>query len=349
MQRIENREMIFKLIDYKQWRTIMVRFILKRILLLIPVIIAVSFIVFALLELTPGDALDVIIARGGGELTAEQIAQLREELNLDRSMFYRYALYMGNLVRGDLGVSNLTGLSVWSTFMQRLPYTLILSFTALILGMAFAVPMGIIASRNAGKLADNVATVFTLVGMSMPVFWIGLLMIILFSGRLGWLPPATAGETPVEFLRTLIMPAICSGLSLTASTARQTRSSMLEVLKADFLRTAKAKGVPEETVVRRHALGNAWIPIITAAGASFCAQLAGSVVVESVFAWPGIGRMAAEAVFSRDETTLLGTIILTTVLYVLVQMIVDVLYAFIDPRIKSQYSGNKRRRRQVTA
>jgi peptide/nickel transport system permease protein len=326
----------------------MLRYVLKRILLLIPVIIAVSFIVFALMELTPGTIVDIIVARAEG-ITPEEIEELRIEHNLHRSMFFRYGVYMANLIRGDLGVSPVTGRSVWTVFMQRLPYTLILSFTALLIGMAVAVPMGIIASRNAGKLADNAASVLTLIGMSMPVFWVGLILIIIFSGRLGWLPSAAAGETPLEFIRSLILPAICSGLSLTASTARQTRSSMLEVLRADILRTARAKGVPSETVIRKHALGNAWIPIITAAGASFCAQLAGSVVVESVFAWPGIGRMAAEAVFSRDEVTLLGTIILTTVLYVLVQMIIDILYAFIDPRIKSQYISVKPKKKEAVA
>ena len=323
----------------------MILFILKRILLLIPVIIAVSFIVFALLEAAPGDIVDGIIARAG-EITPEEIEQLRAEHNLDRSMFFRYGVYMSNLLRGDLGVSELTGLSVWNSFMQRLPNTLLLSFTALIIGMAVAVPMGIIAARSSGKLADVAASVITLVGMSMPVFWIGLLFIIFFSGHLGWLPPA-GNELGI---RSLILPAVCSGLSLTASTARQTRSSMLDILKADFLRTATAKGVPTEAVVRRHALGNAWIPIVTAAGASLSAQLAGSVVVESVFAWPGIGRLAADAVFNRDVNTILGTIILTTVLYVLVQLIVDVLYAFIDPRIKAQYtSGSKKRKRRAMA
>jgi peptide/nickel transport system permease protein len=309
---------------------------------LIPVIIAVSFIVFALLEAAPGDFVDAIIARAG-EITQEEIDRIRAEHNMDRSMFYRYAVYMRNLLRGDLGVSDLTGLSVWNTFMQRLPNTLILSFTALVFGLAVAVPMGIIAARNSGKIADTIASVFTLIGMSMPVFWIGLLLIVLFSGRLGWLP--AAGNQ--DGIRSIIMPAICSGLSLTASTARQTRSSMLDILRSDFLRTAKAKGVPSETVVRKHALGNAWIPIVTAAGSSLCAQLAGSVVVESVFAWPGIGRLAAEAVFNRDINTILGTIILTTVLYVLVQLLVDVLYAFIDPRIKAQYTSTKLWRRRV--
>ena len=318
----------------------MIRFILKRILLLIPVIIGVSFIVFALLEAAPGDIADAIIARAG-EVTAEDIAAIRAAHNLDRSMFYRYGLYMLNLIQGDLGVSDITGLSVWYTFMQRLPNTILLSFSALIIGMAVAVPMGIIAARNAGKLADNFATVFTLVGMSMPVFWIGLLLIMLFSGNLNLLPAAGFEDG----WRSLILPAICSGLSLTASTARQTRSSMLEVLKSDFLRTARAKGTSEKVVIRKHALSNAWIPIITAAGSSLCAQLAGSVVVESVFAWPGIGRLAAEAVFARDTTTVMGTIILTTVLYVLVQLIVDVLYAFIDPRIKSQYINTSKKKK----
>jgi peptide/nickel transport system permease protein len=260
-------------------------------------------------------------------------------------MFFRYGLYMRNLLQGDLGVSDITGVSVWTTYMQRLPNTLILSFSALILGMIVAVPLGIIAARAQGKAVDNIASVFSLIGMSMPVFWVGLMLIILFSRELGWLPPAFQTMN----LRNLIMPAICSGLSLTASTARQTRSSMLEVLKADYLRTASAKGVPSDVVIRKHALGNAWIPIITAAGASLCAQLAGSVVVESVFGWPGIGRMAAEAVFSRDTTTILGTIILTTVLYVLVQLLVDVLYAFIDPRIKSQYTTKKIKRKAAAA
>ena len=318
----------------------MIRFIIKRILLLIPVIVAVSFIVFSLLEAAPGDLADAIISRAG-EVTAEDVAAIRAAHNLDRSMFYRYGLYMLNLIQGDLGVSDITGLSVWRVFMERLPNTLLLSFSALIIGMAVAVPMGIIAARNAGKLADNAATIFTLVGMSMPLFWVGLLLIIVFSRNLGWLPPSGNDHG----IRSLILPAICSGLSLTASTARQTRSSMLEVLKSDYLRTARAKGTSEEKVIRKHALSNAWIPIITAAGASLCAQLAGSVVIESVFAWPGIGRLAAEAVFARDATTVLGTIILTTVLYVLVQLLVDVLYAFIDPRIKSQYTGSGKKKR----
>ncbi|MCL2391332.1 MAG: ABC transporter permease subunit [Oscillospiraceae bacterium] len=321
----------------------MIRYVLKRLLTLIPVIIAVSFIVFALMELAPGTIIDAMITDG---MTPDDIQTLIREFNLDRSMFYRYGLYMLNLLQGDLGVSDATRISVWSTFITRLPNTLILSFTALIFGILFAVPMGIFAARRAGTLLDNVATGVTLVGMSMPIFWIGLLLLLLFSFHLGWLPAGGFDHG----IRSLILPAICSGLSLTASTTRQTRAGMLEVLKSDYLRTARAKGVPEKTVIRRHALANAWIPIVTAAGVSLSMQLAGSVVVEQVFAWPGIGRMAFDAVFARDVTSTTGVVILTTILYVLVQLIVDILYAFIDPRIKAQYlaTGKKKKTSHAT-
>ena len=291
-----------------------------------------------LMELVPGDFLDVFNLDG---MTPEEIAELRAEYNLDRSPFYRYGVYMLNLLQGDLGVSDTTRVSVWSTFIRRLPNTLILSFSALIIGVAVAVPLGITAARKSGTIIDNITTGVTLVGMSMPVFWIGLLLLLLFAFHLNWLPAGGRDQG----IRSLILPAICSGLSLTASTTRQTRAGMLEVLKSDYLRTARAKGVPENVVIRKHALGNAWIPVITAAGVSFCMQLAGSVVVESVFAWPGIGRMAAEAVFNRDVTTTTGTIIMTSVLYVLVQLIVDLIYAFIDPRIKAQYTSIARKKK----
>jgi len=291
-----------------------------------------------LMELTPGDITDFFYT---DEMTEADIQALREYFNLDRSVFYRYGLYMINLFQGDLGLSDFTRLSVWDLFISRLPNTLILSFTALIFGMAFAIPMGIIAARKAGKIVDNLTTGFTLVGMSMPVFWIGILLLVWFSSNLGWFP---AGHFR-EGWRSIILPAVCSSLTLMASAARQTRSSMLEVLKSDYLRTARAKGVPERSVIRRHALGNAWIPIITALGTSLGMQLAGAVVVESVFTWPGIGRLAAEAVAARDVTTTTGVVVMTTVLYVLIHLIVDVLYAFIDPRIKAQYVSGKRKKK----
>ena len=320
----------------------MIRYVFKRLLWLIPVIICVSFIVFTLMEMTPGTIIDVMDTE---EMTAEDLALLIARYNLDKPMIYRYGLYMLNLVQGDLGVGDFNGLPIWDEFINRLPKTLQLSFAALIIGACVAIPMGIIAARNAGSLIDNAATVFTLIGLSMPLFWLGLLLMLLFSFQLGWFP-ATGDR---HGWRSLVLPAVCSSVSMMAQTARQTRSNMLEVLHADYLRTARAKGVPEEIVIRKHALGNAWIPIITAIGAGLSSQLAGAVVVEQVFAWPGIGRMAAEAVIARDVTKTTGVVIMTTILYVLVQLLVDLMYAFVDPRIKAQYTGARKKRRRAAA
>lgn len=318
----------------------MIRYILIRILWLIPVIIAVSLIVFVLMELAPGTVIDAMQSE---DMTQEQRDELIKQYNLDKPMIYRYGVYMLHLVQGDLGVSEVSKLDVWDVFITRLPNTLILSFTSLLIGAAVSIPLGIFAARRAGTLADNAVTVFSLVGMSMPLFWLGLLLLLLFSLQFGWFP----GGGNREGIRSIVLPAICGSLGMMANTARQTRSNMLDVLNADFLRTARAKGVPEAVVIRKHALGNAWIPILTALGIGLSAQLAGSVVVESVFAWPGIGRLAVEAVTARDVTLVTGVVIMTSILYVLVQLIVDLLYAFADPRIKAQYVNYGKRKKRA--
>ena len=308
---------------------------------LIPVVIMVSFIVFALVELAPGDIVDSLRS---GEMTAEEVAELREQYNLNKPMIYRYGLYMLNLIQGDLGVSQASGQPVFRSYMSRLPNTLLLSFAATLIGTVTAIPIGIRAARKAGTVTDTATTSFSLIGMSMPTFWLGLLLMLLFSLYLDWLP---AGGNR-DGIRSLILPAVCSAMTLMAVCARQTRSSMLEVLKADYLRTARAKGVPEKIVIRKHALGNALIPVITSVGSLVCVQLAGSVVVEQVFAWPGVGRMLIEGVTKRDVTVVTGCVIMTTILYVLVMLIVDLLYAFVDPRIKSQYVRKLRKKRTST-
>jgi len=320
----------------------LIRYVFKRVIWLIPVIIAVSFIVFALMDLAPGTIVDTMRS---DEMTQEDRDALIAKFDLDKPLVVRYGKYMLRLIQGDLGVSDKTGLNVWREFITRLPKTLELSFVALIIGAAVAIPLGVIAARKSGTLIDNGATILSLLGLSMPLFWLGILLMLLFSFRLGWFPATGANEG----LRSLVLPAVCSSVSLMAQTARQTRSNMLEVLNADYLRTARAKGVPEKIVIRRHALGNAWIPILTALGSGLSSQLAGSVVVETTFAWPGIGRMAAEAVLARDVTKTCGVVIMTTILYVLVQLIVDMLYAFVDPRIKAQYTGGKKKKRRQTA
>ena len=313
----------------------MVRYFIKRILLLIPVVIVVSFIVFTLMDLAPGDPLSEWDLTG---MSSEEVAALRTELGLDDPMLVRYGKYLFRLLQGDLGLSNRSGISVWETFMTRLPNTLILAFTSFVIGVAVSIPMGVIAARRAGTITDNVTTGLTMVGMSMPGFWLGILLILLFADRLGWFPVSGYRDGP----RSIVLPAVCSAAVLMATTTRQTRSSMLEVLKSDYLRTARAKGVPENVVIRKHALGNAMIPIVTTAGLGLGFAVSGTAVIEAVFAWPGIGRFIVESVNARDVTATTGAVILTTVLYVLVLLIVDMAYAIIDPRIKAQYSSSGR-------
>ena len=320
----------------------MIRYVIKRLLLIIPVVICVSFIVYALVDLAPGDIVDSLINE---TMTPEAIAELRSQYDLDKPMIYRYGKYMFNLIQGDLGISLRSNTSVWDTYMYRLPNTLLLAFSGLIIGVSCAIPLGIFASKHSGKIADNATTLLVILGISMPGFFMALLFLQIFAYKLAWLP---AGGMQYG-IRSLILPAICSGLMLMATATRQTRSSMLDVLRADYLRTARAKGVPEEIVIRKHALGNALIPIVTVIGTSLSYSLAGSVVIEQVFAWPGVGRMATEAVQQRDVPTVLGTVIMTAILYVLIQIIVDIIYAFVDPRIKAQYTSKNKKKKRAPA
>ena len=315
----------------------LIRYILRRLLLLIPVIIIVSFMVFVLMDLAPGDITAGWDLEG---MTVEQIAAMRADMGLDDPLLVRYGRYMFRLIQGDLGVGDHTGISVWYNFITRLPATLILAGASVLFGVAVAIPLGIFAARRAGKALDTATTAFTMVGMSMPGFWQGLLMMLLFSYILGWLP---AGRF-VDGWRSVILPAVVAGSTLLAACTRQTRSSMLEVLKADYLRTARAKGVPEKVVIRKHALGNAMIPIVTTIGVSVAVAVSGTAVIEQVFAWPGVGRWIVESVGSRDLTSTTGAVILTTIMYVLILLLVDIAYAFIDPRIRAQYADKGKRK-----
>ncbi len=319
----------------------MIRYIIKRILWLIPIIICVSLIVYGLLDLAPGTVIDSMI---NDTMTEEDVAALRAEYDLDKPMIYRYGKYMLNLVQGDLGRSQVTNEKVWNNFISKFPATLELALIALVIGVGLAVPLGIFAAKHAGTIWDNLTTIFTLIGMSMPSFWLGLLLIILFSYKLKWLPANGSGT-----ILHLILPVVCTALMMMATATRQARSSMLENIRADYLRTARAKGVPEMAVINKHALSNAWIPIITTVGNTLSRTLAGSAVVESVFGWPGVGRLTVEAVGRRDVTLACGCVILTSVLYVVLLLIVDLLYAFVDPRIKSQYAAGKTKKKKKEA
>ncbi len=314
----------------------MYRYIIKRILMLLPVIIGVSFLIFCMMEAAPGDITDIIAS----EWTEEDLTALRQELHLDRSLFYRYFAYMWDLLHGDLGYSYLLKADVWSLYIQRIPKTLLLAVASVVVCVVLSLPLGIYAALKHGTPIDNICTVGALLGLSIPNFWLGLLLIILFAQILGWLPAYGANDG----IKSVILPAFTVGTGMMAIMARTTRSSMLDVLRADYLRTARSKGVDEKVVINKHALRNALIPIITVFGSQFGGCIGGSVVTENVFTWPGVGQLLVSAIKKRDTTLVCGLLIMTVIMISIVQLIVDILYAYVDPRLKSQYANSGKRK-----
>ena len=308
----------------------MIRYIVKRILLLIPVILAVSFVVYFLMDLAPGDVISILAPQ---DATPEQIEQLKEELNLNGTLLERYGRYILDLLHGDLGDSYMQKRPVMELFLERFPATFKLALASQVVALLIALPLGITAARRRGTLIDGASMITAMIGVSMPSFWLALLLIILFSSKLGILP--SGGDNGFA---SLIMPAIALGTSQAGSLTRITRSGMLDVLSSDYLRTARAKGVPEKTVIRKHALKNALIPIITIFGSNLGNALGGAVAIETVFSWPGVGRLTTTAVNQRDTILATGCIIMFTLFLNVTLLIVDVAYAFVDPRIKAQYS-----------
>lgn len=314
----------------------MSRYILKRILMLIPIILGVSFIVYVMMDSAQGNALDLI----GIDYSTEKLAELYHQYGYDRSVFYRYFMYMKDLLHGSLGSSVIYKKDVWDLYLQRLPATLKLAGASVFLAIVLSVPLGIVSAKHHGSLVDNASMVGALVGLSMPNYWLGLMLAVLFSQKLHLLP--SGGD--LAGFKSLILPAITIGTGLMATMTRTTRSSMLDVIRQDYLRTARAKGVPEKRVINVHALRNALIPIITVVGTEMGKALGGAVVTENVFSWPGIGRLIIDGVNQRDTTLVTGCIILTAVLVSIVQLIVDILYAFADPRLRAQYSSGRKKR-----
>jgi len=313
------------------------KYIFKRLLMLIPVIIGVSFIIFIAMEMSAGDPILMIV---GEEADPAIIEQLRIELGYDRSVFYRFGRYMLNMMRGDLGNSYRYKAPVWDMYMERLPATADLAITSIIIGHILSIPLGIIAAVKRGSLIDNGATVISLIGQSMPNFWQGILLIIWLSLNNRIFPSYGYNDG----WKSLVLPAITISTSNMALLTRTTRSSMVDVLGQDYLRTARSKGVSENKVVLKHALKNALIPIITISGTQLAATLGGSVLVETVFAWPGVGRLMIDAINQRDVNLACGCIVLTTIITSIILLLIDLAYAFVDPRIKAQYvKGGKKK------
>ncbi len=310
----------------------MTKYVIKRILALIPILLAVSFIIFFILDLAPGDAVDVIATN---EMTAEQKNAMRESMGLNDPLIVRYLRYIGNLLKGDMGKSYHSRKGVFEICMNRLPNTIILALAGIFLAVLIAIPLGLLAAIKQNSWLDTFSMAIGLFGVSLPNFWLGLILILTFSLKLRWFPSFgnTAG------LRSLILPAINVSAAQAALIMRTTRSSMLEIIRQDYLLTARAKGVRESKIIRKHALKNALIPIITVIGTQLGVTLGGAVMAETVFAWPGLGRLIVDAISQRDIPVITGGIILITMITSILMLIIDVSYVFIDPRIKVRYVG----------
>jgi peptide/nickel transport system permease protein len=315
----------------------MIGVILRRLASAVPILVIVSLITFAMIHLIPGDPASAI---AGLSATPEQIAVLREQLGLNQPLLQQLVHWYIALLHGDLGRSLLMGQSVVRVTFERLPVTLALSAYALVLTLLLGLTSGIIAALQHNRLADQLAMMLAMIGSSIPNFWLGLLMILFFAVHLGWLPTGgyiAFSADPLGWLRTSTMPAISLALLQVGLLARITRSTMLEVLRQDYIRTARAKGLPQRMVVVKHALANALIPITTVIGIVISLLISGSVVTETLFSVPGIGQLLTQAVLNRDYPMVQGGLLIVTAVLVLVNILVDVSYALLDPRVR--YEG----------
>ena len=303
----------------------MITFLVRRVLLAIPTLAGVLVVVFLLLYVAPGDPVQEMV---GERADPETIARLRKELRLDEPLAAQFSHYAGGVVRGDLGRSYITGRPIVQDIRERFPKTLLLAGAAMLLAACLGITIGVLSARHPGGWTDRLALGATYLGISFPVYWVGLILILVFAVMLRWLPPSGYGQ-----LKYLVLPALALGSRSIAFLARVTRGAMLEVLGSDFVRTARAKGLRERIVVVRHALRNALIPVITVLGLDFGYYLTGSILTETIFSWPGLGRYVVNAIARRDLPAIQGTILFLSVVFVLVNLLTDVAYAKADPRV----------------
>lgn len=315
----------------------MEKYILRRLVMMIPVLLGVTFIVFFIMSLTPGDPAAIIL---GDQASAEALAMKRTELGLDDPLLVRYVTYMKNLLQGDLGTSYKNQISVAQQVWDKFPNTALLAVSGIFVALLIGIPIGILSAKKQYTFMDTSSMVFSLVGVSMPNFWLGLLLSMLFALKLGWLPSQGMGQGFIPLLRSLILPSLTLGTGAAATVVRMTRSSMLEVIRQDYISTARAKGITEKQITKKHMLKNALIPIVTAVGLQFGLLLGGAMLTETIFSWPGLGRLMVESITSKDIPMVLGTVIFMAVMFSFVNLFVDILYAFLDPRIKSQYGSS---------
>ena len=318
------------------------RYIVKRLAQLVPVLLLVSVIVFSLIHLIPGDVVDVLMGEGHDDPVVE--AAMREDLGLDQPVVVQFFYWLGNVLQGDLGKSVITHKPVVGMILDRLPATALLALAAGFVAILISIPAGIIAAYRQNTIADYMAMGVSLGGISIPNFWLGIMLILLLAQFLGWLP--SMGYTPIfknpmDALAHLVMPAVTLGTAMAASLTRFTRSEMLEELRQDYVRTARAKGLKERTVLLKHVLKNSLIPTITIIGLQIAGLLDGAVITETVFAWPGIGRLAVQAVLERDYPLVQGIVLFAALIFVVMNLLVDITYRLLDPRVRLDSRKNQ--------
>ena len=310
------------------------KYALRRIIQMIPVLLIVSIVVFMIIHLIPGDPAELI---AGSNATPEQIEALRREYGLDQPLWIQYLIWLGNVLTGDLGNSIVNNFPVNTLVMQRIPATVELAIASALIGAIIAFPLGIISALRPGSLVDFFTTVFSALSFAIPAFWLAILLILLFSLELRWLPPSGRpefSEQPLEHLKSLILPAMTLGIALADKLTRFLRSSMLDVINQDYTRTARAKGLAERLVVTRHAVRNALIPVVTIFGLQIGDLLSGAIIVESIFAWPGVGRLTIQSVGWRDYAILQASVMFIVLAFLVVNLLTDLTYGLLNPRIR---------------
>ncbi len=315
----------------------MAAYIIKRLLYTIPTLLAISLLVFSILYITPGDPVLLMLASSEtATVNPADYEAVRQSLGLDKPFWVRFVDYVSNALKGDLGRSYITNQKVFPTVMERMPATLLLTFSSLAIALIIAIPLGVLAAIKQGSIWDNIATFLATISVSMPGFWFGMILIIFFALKLRWLPSFGMGTMEKgigDVLRHLILPATALGTSMAAMLTRMTRSSMIEVLSQDYITVARSKGLSEKIVIYGHALKNALIPIITVLGSQFGSLLGGAIVTETIFAWPGVGRLAVDAIGKRDFPMIQGNTLIICTGFILVNLVVDILYGMLDPLI----------------
>jgi ABC-type dipeptide/oligopeptide/nickel transport system permease component len=311
----------------------MLGYLLRRLLQTVPVLLGVIVITFILMYIVPGDPVVSMVGERYDEAT---IQKLRQELHLDDPLSVQFFRYVGNVLRGDFGRSFITRQPVIDTLLDKFPNTLRLALAAMVVAIFIGVGVGIVSSLKPHSLLDKGSMFLALVGISAPVFWVGLMLVLVVGVYLKWLPPTGYGG--IEYL---ILPAITLGTRSAAYLARLTRASMLEVLNQDYIRTARMKGLPEWKVILKHAFPNTLIPVITVIGTDFGNYLSGAVLTESIFGWPGVGRLALEAILKRDFPVIQGTVLFMALMFILANLVVDLLYGVVDPRIRLERKGDR--------